>query len=179
MIRAVEQIDALVMGSPLDDKTEFGSVISAAAALKVDEQVKLTIAQGAKLICGGKLLSDTYYAPTILDVTPDMDIAKDMECFGPVLPIIGFDTEEEAVAIANQTMYGLQAGVMTKDINKAMRVASKLECGGVVINQSGNYRHLDQAFGGYKMSGIGREGVSVTLEELTQVKSYILRNILA
>lgn len=177
--RAVEQIDALVMGSPLDEKTELGSVISAKAAKKVDEQVKHTIDQGAKLICGGTLLSETYYAPTILEVTPDMDIARDMECFGPVIPVIGFDTEDEAVAIANQTMYGLQAGVITKDVNKAIRVASRLECGGVVINQSGNYRHLDQPFGGWKMSGIGREGVSVTLEEMTQVKSYILRNILA
>lgn len=176
--RAVEQIGALVTGSPLDDKTELGSLISAKAAKTVDEQVKLTISQGAKLICGGTFISETYYAPTILEVTPEMDIARDMECFGPVIPIIGFDTEEEAIAIANQTMYGLQAGVITKDINKAIRVAAKLECGGVVINQSGNYRHLDQPFGGRKMSGIGREGVSVTLDEMTQVKSYILRNIL-
>ncbi|MBP5291460.1 MAG: aldehyde dehydrogenase, partial [Lachnospiraceae bacterium] len=174
--RAVEQIDALVMGSPLDEATELGSLISAKAANTVDEQVKLSISQGAKLICGGKLLSETYYAPTILEVTPEMDISRDMECFGPVIPVIGFDTEEEAIAIANQTMYGLQAGVLTKDINKAIRVASRLECGGVVINQSGNYRHLDQPFGGWKMSGIGREGVSVTLDEMTQVKSYILRN---
>ena len=176
--RAIEQIEALVHGSPLDDATEFGSLISEKACKKVDEQVKLTIAQGGRLICGGKPISATYYEPTIIDTPADADISKDMECFGPVLPIIGFDTEEEAIAISNQTMYGLQAGVITKDMNKALRVASKLECGGVVINQSGNYRHLDQAFGGWKMSGVGREGVSITLEEMTQVKSYVLRNIL-
>ena len=68
---------------------------------------------------------------------------------------------------------------MTRSIERAMRVASKLECGGVVINSSGNYRHLDQPFGGWKKSGIGREGVSVTLDEMTQAKSYILKNVLA
>jgi len=102
-----------------------------------------------------------------------------MEVFGPVLPIIEFDDEEQAVAIANATIYGLQGGVMTRNMNRAIRVASKLACGGVVINSSGNYRHLDQPFGGWKMSGLGREGVSVTLDEMTQEKSYILKNILA
>jgi len=176
--RAVKQINALKHGSPLDDDTELGSLISAKAAKKVDEQVKMTIAQGGRLICGGKPISETYYEPTIIEVSPDTDIARDMECFGPVIPIIGFDTEEEAIAISNQSMYGLQAGVITRDMNKALRVASRLECGGVVINQSGNYRHMDQPFGGWKMSGTGREGISVTLEELTQLKSYVLRNIL-
>jgi len=129
---------------------------------------------------GGRIYDETWYEPTLLDnVTPDMDIARDMECFGPVMPVIGFDTEEEAVRIANNTIYGLQAGVMTKDMKKAIRVAEKLECGGVVINGSGNYRDLDQPFGGNKKSGIGREGVSVTLNEYTQEKSYIMKGILA
>ena len=167
-------------GNPVDDDTEFGSLINARAAKTVDEQVKLTVSQGAKLVCGGYIYNETWYEPTLLDdVTPDMDIARDMECFGPVMPVIGFDTEEEAVRIANNTIYGLQAGVMTKDMRKAIRVAEKLECGGVVINGSGNYRDLDQPFGGNKKSGIGREGVSVTLNEYTQEKSYIMKGILA
>lgn len=176
--RAAEMIGTLKSGSPLDEETELGSVISVKAVKKVDEQVRLTIEQGGRLICGGKPISETYYEPTIIEVPADADISKDMECFGPIIPVIGFDTEEEAIAISNQSMYGLQAGVITKDMGKAIRVASRLECGGVVINQSGNYRHMDQPFGGWKMSGIGREGISTTLEELTQVKSYILRNIL-
>ncbi|MGM9521193.1 MAG: aldehyde dehydrogenase family protein [Oscillospiraceae bacterium] len=177
---AIERIKGLKHGSPLDDETDFGSLISPKAAKDVDAQVQKTIAQGAKLVCGGRLYNETYYEPTILDgVTLDMDIAKDMECFGPVIPVIEFETEEEAVAIANATCYGLQSGVMTKSMSRAMRVASELECGGVVINGSGNYRDLDQPFGGNKMSGIGREGVSVTLGEYTQEKSYIMKNVLA
>lgn len=176
----LEKISALKIGDPADETVEMGSLISAKAAADVEKQVAGTVSQGARLICGGHVFNNTFFEPAILDgVTTDMAVAHDMEIFGPVFPVIGFDTEEEAVRIANDTPYGLQAGVMTKDMKKAVRVASKLECGGVVINGSGNYRDVDQPFGGYKMSGIGREGISVTLDEYTQEKSYILKNILA
>lgn len=177
--RAEDKFATLNVGSPLDDSTDMGSLISARAARNVQKQVEKTVAQGAKLVCGGHVFRESYFEPTILDdVTLDMDVANDMEIFGPVFPVIGFDTEEEAIRIANATVYGLQGGIMTKDVGRAIRVASQLECGGVVVNSSGNYRHLDQPFGGWKMSGIGREGVSVTLDEMTQAKSYILKNIL-
>lgn len=175
----LEKIAVLKIGNPADEETEMGSLISERAAAGVQRQVEETVSQGAKLICGGKAFNGTFFEPTILDgVTGDMAVAHEMEIFGPVFPIIGFDTEEEAVRIANDTPYGLQAGVMTKDMKRAMRVASRLECGGVVIGGSGNYRDVDQPFGGWKMSGIGREGISVTLDEYTQEKSYILKNIL-
>ncbi len=176
----LQKLEKLQLGSPLDEKTDLGPVISPKAAQEIQQQVERTVSQGAELICGGKAYDRSYFQPTILDhVTLDMDIATTMEVFGPVLPIIESDNEEQAVAIANATIYGLQGGVMTRNMNRAIRVASKLECGGVVINSSGNYRHLDQSFGGWKMSGLGREGVSVTLDEMTQEKSYILKNILA
>ncbi len=176
----IDRLKHLKHGSPLDDATDMGSLISERAAQEVLRQVELTVKQGAHLLCGGNRIGKTYFEPTVLDgVTLAMDAAKDMEVFGPVFPIISFTTEAEAIDIANATCYGLQAGVMTQSMNRAMRVASQLQCGGVVINSSGNYRHLDQPFGGYKMSGIGREGVSVTLEEMTQEKSYIMKNVLA
>lgn len=166
-------------GSPLDDDTEYGCLISERAAREVERQIELTIEQGAKLVCGGHAYDTTYFEPTILDgVTLDMDIARDMEVFGPVFPIITFQTDDEAIEISNATKYGLQGGVMTRSMKRAMRVAAGLHCGGVVINASGNYRHLEQAFGGWKMSGVGREGVSVTLDEMTQEKTYILKDIL-
>ena len=175
----IERLENLKLGSPLDEATELGSLISPRAAQEVKRQVEYTVEQGASLLHGGRLYEESYFEPTVLDhVTPEMEVARDMEIFGPVLPIIGFDTEEEAIRIANQTSFGLQAGVMSRDMRRVMRVASQLECGGVVINGSGNYRHTDQPFGGWKMSGIGREGISVTLEEMTQEKSYILKNIL-
>ena len=166
-------------GSPLDDATEYGCLISERAAKEVERQVWLTVEQGAKLLCGGHAYNTTYFEPTILDgVTPEMDAARDMEIFGPVFPVITFRTDAEAVAVANATKYGLQGGVMTRSTEHAMKVASQLQCGGVVINASGNYRHLEQPFGGWKMSGLGREGVCATLDEMTQEKTYILKNIL-
>ena len=175
----LERLGKLKLGSPLDEETELGSLISERAAQEVQRQVELTVSQGAKLLCGGRAYDGAYFEPTVLDdVTVEMDVATTMEIFGPVMSVLTFRTEEEAITLANATIYGLQAGVMTKDMNRAMRVASKLQCGGVVINSSGNYRHLDQPFGGYKMSGVGREGVSVTLAEMSQEKSYILKNIL-
>jgi succinate-semialdehyde dehydrogenase/glutarate-semialdehyde dehydrogenase len=177
--RLIEKIQSYQTGNPLDEQTMLGSLISPKAALEVKKQVDLTIKQGATCMYGGDLEQPTYLVPTILtDVTPEMDISRDMEVFGPVFPIIGFDTEAEAIAIANHTRFGLNAGVLTKDINKAMRVASQMQCGSVVINGSGNYRNIDQPHGGRKMTGLGREGISCTLEEMTQVKAYILKSIL-
>ncbi|MGI6036463.1 MAG: aldehyde dehydrogenase family protein [Limnochordia bacterium] len=115
--------------------------------------------------------------PLTVDVTLEMDIAKDMEVFGPVLPIIGFDTWEEAIEITNSSKYGLMGGVMTKDINTAMKIATSMECGGVVINGAGRYRTADSPFGGYKMSGLGREGAGTSLEEMSQIKAIVLKGV--
>ncbi|WP_218588178.1 aldehyde dehydrogenase [Fibrobacter sp. UWT2] len=177
--KLLEALSKIKHGSPQDDETEYGCLINGNAAQKVESQIQKTIEQGAKLICGGHAYNITYFEPTILDdVTLDMDIAKDMEVFGPVFPIITFKTDEDAVKIANASRYGLQAGVMTKSVDRAMHIAASLQCGAVVINGSGNYRHIEQPFGGYKMSGFGREGISGTLAEMTQEKTYVLKDVL-
>jgi succinate-semialdehyde dehydrogenase/glutarate-semialdehyde dehydrogenase len=173
-------LQKLKRGCPLSEDTQLGSLINPEAAAKVLEQLEHTTAQGAKIALGGKIFSTSYFEPTVLtDVTKDMDIAKDMEVFGPVFPIITFDTFDEAIEIANNTRYGLQAGVMSKDSAKALKAASKIKCGGIAINGNGCFRNVHQAFGGVKMSGVGREGISVSLMEMTQVKTYNLRDILA
>ena len=175
----VAGLQKLKLGSPLSEDTELGSLINVKAAEQVQQQVEHTVAQGAKCVYGGKRYDQTYFEPTVLTgVTKAMDIAVAMEVFGPVFPIMAFDTFDEAIDIANATPYGLQAGVMTKDFAKAIRAASMIQCGGIVINGSGNYRNVDQPFGGMKMSGLGREGISCTLQSMTQPKSYILKNIL-
>ena len=175
----IDSFKKVKLGCPLDENTELGSLINIKAAEQVKKDVEHTVAQGAKCVYGGKLYDKTYFEPTVLtDVTKDMDIAIDLEVFGPVMPIIAFDTFDEAIEIANNTSYGLQAGVMSKDASKAIRAASKIKCGAVVINGSGNYRNVDQPFGGVKMSGLGREGISCTLNDMTQVKSYVLKNIM-
>jgi len=177
--KLLERLARVRTGCPQDEDTDLGSLINPASGLEVQRQVGLTIKQGAKCIYGGKLSKPTYYDPTVLvNVTPEMDISKDMEVFGPVFPIISFDTEEQAIAIANNTCFGLNAAVFTSDMKRAIRAASLLECGSVVINGSGCYRNIDQPHGGRKMTGLGREGISCTLEEMTQPKAYILKGIL-
>jgi NAD-dependent aldehyde dehydrogenases len=177
--KLIERLKKIKIGNPLDPETEMGCLISEKAAVQVEEQVQHTVDQGAKCIYGGKKLDQAFFQPTVLtDVTPDMDAAKDLEIFGPVFPIIAFDTMEEAVEIVNQSMYGLMGGVMSRDVNKAIKTASRMESGGIVINGAGNYRPLEIPFGGYKKSGLGREGISYTLEEMTQAKTFIMKKIL-
>ncbi|MDR1390605.1 MAG: aldehyde dehydrogenase family protein [Treponema sp.] len=178
--RLVERLKKVRTGSPLDENTDLGSLINPKAALEVQRQVELTLAQGAECIYGGALSGPTYYDPTVLvNVRPDMDISQGMEVFGPVIPILGFDTEEEMLKTANNTPFGLNAGVLTTDMKRAFRVAAALECGSVVINGSGNYRNIDQPHGGRKLTGLGREGICCTLEEMTQPKAYILKGVLS
>jgi succinate-semialdehyde dehydrogenase/glutarate-semialdehyde dehydrogenase len=134
-------------------------LISEKAAITVEGQIQHTINQGATLACGGRR-HGCFIEPTILtNVTRDMDIAKDMEIFGPVAAVITFDTVEEAIDIANQSSCGLSGGVFTADWKTGMRCAREIQSGGVVVNGTGMYRADMQPFGGYKHSGLGREGL--------------------
>ena len=176
--RMKEVISNLKVGDPSNMDTDMGPLINEQAAMRVEEFVNKTVAQGAKIVCGGKR-EGAYYYPTILDnVTKDMDVAKDMEIFGPVISVIGFDTEEEAIEIANQSSYGLCGNVITKDYAKGIRIAHKLECGGAVVNGASFYRSFEMPFGGWKHSGIGNEGVMTTLQEMSRLKTIVLKNIL-
>ena len=176
--RMKEVISNLKVGDPSNMDTDMGPLINEQAAIRVEEFVNKTVAQGAKIVCGGKR-EGAYYYPTILDnVTKDMDVAKDMEIFGPVISVIGFETEEEAIEIANQSSYGLCGNVITKDYAKGIRIAHKLECGGAVVNGASFYRSFEMPFGGWKHSGIGNEGVMTTLQEMSRLKTIVLKNIL-
>lgn len=175
--RMVEKINSLKVGNPQDMGTDIGCLVSEEAAIEVERQVNETIAAGAKLVIGGKR-NGAFYEPTILDnVTPDMAVAKDMEIFGPVISVIGFDDLEEAVKIANTSIYGLSGSIITKDISKAIKVSEKMECGGFVINGASFFRSFEQPFGGWKYSGIGNEGIMTTLKEMSRMKTVILKNI--
>ena len=175
--RMVEKINSLKQGNPQDMRTDIGCLVSEDAAIEVERQVNETIASGATLVCGGKR-NGAFYEPTILDnVTPDMDVAKDMEIFGPVIPVIGFDNLEDAIKIANASIYGLSGSIITKDISKAIKVSEEMECGGFVINGASFFRSFEQPFGGWKYSGIGNEGIMTTLKEMSRTKTVILKNI--
>ena len=173
----VRRLGQVKMGDPSDPTVEMGPVISEKAAIDAMAQIEKAKEQGAKLLCGGTR-DGAFITPTVLEVTPDMEIAKDEEVFAPVWPIIGFDTMEEALAIANNTQYGLSSGVITENIKTAMKVSMGVQAGACIINGTGNYRLAHQPFGGYKHSGLGREGAVCTLEEMTQQKMVSFKGIL-
>ena len=165
------------MGDPADPTVELGPCVRESAAVDVEGQIQKTVDQGGVLVCGGHR-NGAFVEPTVIKAGPGMDIARDMEVFGPVWPVIPFDTAEEALEIANQTIFGLSSGVITSDMKTAMQVANGVQAGACIINGSGNYRLAHQPFGGYKYSGIGREGAVCTLEEMTQQKMVSFKGIL-
>lgn len=177
-----ELIDVLggwKVGNPLEDGVIVGTLVSEDAAKEVEAQVQHTIDQGATKVWGNGR-SGAVWEPVILDnVTKDMDVAQNMEIFAAVFPFITFKTEEEAIEIANNTDYGLSSGVLSGDTMRALRVAGKIQAGAVIANGHGCYRIYEQAFGGYKHSGVGREGISVGIEEFSQVKTIYLKGAFA
>lgn len=169
----------LRIGDPLDRSMDVGSMISEKARDEVLAQIRHTVEQGAALVYGGQPIGRSCMTPAVLTgVTGDMDVAKDMEIFGAVFPILSFRTLDEAIALVNQSSYGLNSAVFSKDMAKAISFAGHIQAGSAIINGGGNYRTAAMPFGGYKKSGIGREGSSRTLEEFTQEKSYVLKAVL-
>ena len=176
--RMIEKIQSLKIGMPSDPDTKIGCLINENAAIRVEEQVKQTVSQGANIVYGGRR-NGAFFEPTILDnVTKDMDVAKDMEIFGPVISVIGYDDIDDAIAIANQSSFGLCGGIITNDMPLAMNVSEKMECGGFIVNGASFFRSFEMPFGGWKHSGIGNEGVSSTLKEMSRTKTVILKNII-
>ncbi len=167
-----ECIENKQIGNPLDEKTEIGPLVSKEQLEKLEEQVKDAIGKGAKVICGGKRLEDTngnYYLPTILtNTTKDMRVYNE-EVFGPVIPIIEFDTFEEAIEIANDTQYGLGGYVYTTDKEKFNKVVRELKTGMIAWNNL-YYLRPCNPFGGYKKSGLGKNNSEIGLQELCNVK---------
>ena len=175
----LDRCGKIKMGDPRSEDTDLGPLISAQAAEKTDEQVQQSIEMGAKCLAGGRRVGQSYYEPTILvNVTPEMPVMKD-EVFGPVAPICSFKDADEAVRMANESSYGLQSSVFTNNINDAIRMAHQLEVGGVVINGSGAFRPGNVPFGGSKQSGIGRESIVDTVQEMTEGKTIVINQVLA
>jgi acyl-CoA reductase-like NAD-dependent aldehyde dehydrogenase len=174
-----ERLSKLVIGDPMSPETTMGPLIGKAAADDINRQVQHTLSQGAKVRFGGKRDKYAFFEPTVIEnVTPEMDIARDMEAFGPVWPVIGFDRIEEAVAIHNNSRYGLGGGIITPDMKKALQVARKLKTGHVAINASGGFRAAELPFGGgNKASGNSRESMAEVMKEVTQQKAIILRHV--
>ncbi|WP_157801080.1 NAD-dependent succinate-semialdehyde dehydrogenase [Bacillus solitudinis] len=164
-----EAVRQLKVGNGLEEGIEIGPLIDESAVKKVRTHIEDATAQGAKVRTGGKVREGQFFEPTIIEnVTEDMLCMKE-ETFGPVAPVSTFDTEEEVIQRANNTPYGLAAYVITRDIGRAIRISEKLEYGIVGINDG--LPSVPQApFGGWKESGIGREGGHYGLDEFLEVK---------
>ncbi|MCG0314886.1 MAG: aldehyde dehydrogenase family protein [Calditerricola sp.] len=174
----VEKAKKLKVGDPLDPSTHIGAVISAKQVDVIDSYVRLAEQEGARVLYGGERLTvpgfekGHWYAPTVIvDVTNDMRVAQE-EIFGPVVVVMKFRDEKEAVRLANDTIYGLAAALWTKDFARAHRVAGQLKAGLVMINNPFS-AFPGLPFGGYKQSGFGRELAIESLELYTETKSVL------
>ena len=171
--KLVNKAESLVIGDPQDASTQFGPIISQEHRDKILKMIEEAVSDGAKIVCGGKIPEDKekgfYIEPTILvDIDNSMKIAQE-EVFGPVLSVIKFKGEEEALRLANDSKFGLAACIWTQDENKAKSIAKKLQCGTVWINTYGGF-YNEAPFGGCKQSGFGRELGLEGIKEYVQAK---------
>jgi betaine-aldehyde dehydrogenase len=176
LARLAERTGAAILGDPMDEATSFGPMVSENQMNIVMGYIEKGQSEGARLICGGARSERPgfFIEPTVFaDVTDDMTIAQE-EIFGPVMAVLDFESEAEVVARANDTAFGLSAGVFTKDLTRAHRVIGQLEAGSCFIN-SYNDAPVEAPFGGSKMSGVGRENRKIPIEHYSQLKSVYVR----
>ena len=176
---AAERFDKVIVDVPWKESTQMGAQISEKQLKKILKYIEIGKQEGAKVICGGSRITDgelgrgCFMRPTLLgDVTNDMRVAQE-EIFGPVGAVIKFKTEEEAIRMANDSVYGLGGGVWTKDLNRAIRVARGVKTGRMWVNTYNSFP-AGAPFGGYKESGIGRETHKAILEHYTQTKNILI-----
>ena len=168
----------LSVGDQLLETTEVGPLISVAAAEEVVDRVRRAVQAGALLLAGGSRRGAFVDPTVLLDVPPAATVFRE-ETFGPVVPLVGFSNLDEAISLANDSPYGLQSAVFTRDISTALSVAHRLEAGGVMVNWGSALRAETLPFGGIKMSGMGREGVHDTLLEMTEQKAILFHDALS
>lgn len=164
-----DKIERLKMGDPAEESTQLGPMITEEAAIRAEDWINEALAGGATIRTGGNR-NGTFLEPTIIEnVKPSMNVVC-MEVFAPIVAIIPFDDEKLVVEQANDTEYGLQAGVFTSDINRAFAIADQLEMGGVWINEVSVRRYDHIPYGGVKQSGIGKEGIRYAIEGMSDLK---------
>ncbi len=174
--RLVAAASSLKMGDPLDEQTFLGPMISEAEARRVEAWVAEAVAQGAKVACGGRR-EGVFYEATLVENVPADAALSCREVFGPVATLQPFETFEQACRSVNASRYGLQAGVFTRDLDRAFYALNELEVGGVVINDVPSFRVDNMPYGGVKDSGLGREGVRFAIEEMTELRLMLLNGV--
>jgi acyl-CoA reductase-like NAD-dependent aldehyde dehydrogenase len=174
--RLVKQVESLKVGDPMDATVDVGPVIQRSEVDRIDAWVKEAVSQGATVLTGGEG-DGPFYQPTLIaDVNPDMKVCRE-EIFGPVVTISPYQTFEEALAIVNDSRFGLQAGVFTNDINRAFEAHRTIEVGGVIVNDVSAFRADQMPYGGSKDSGFGREGLRFAMEEMTEPRIMVLSHV--
>ena len=170
----VDQVSTLVVGDPLDDDTEVSALISASERDRVKDWVDEAVEQGAVVACGGTIDDAGVLLPTVLtNVTPDMEVCRS-EVFGPVVAVAAYDSLDEAISLANDTRYGLQAAIFTNRLADAMKAFGALDFGGVLVNEVPTWRADQQPYGGLRDSGNTREGPAYAVREMTEIRMVVL-----
>ena len=162
---------SLKVGDPRSEETDVGPVIDKQAADRIEQWIEEAVSLGAEVVCGGKRLSDTLLEPTVVKNVPRNAKLFRQEVFGPVVLVNKVSDLEEAIEAINDSPYGLQAGIFTKDLKSAFKFAEEVECGGIMVNEIPTFRVDQMPYGGVKESGIGREGPKFAVEEFTEIKT--------
>ena len=169
----VPAVEALVVGDPLDERTDVSSLISESETERVRSWLAEAVAGGARLLCGGDVVGGVLRPAVLTDVNPDMRVVCE-EVFGPVVTVTAYESFDEALALANDSRYGLQAGVFTSSLASAMKAARVLRYGGVLVNEVPTWRADLMPYGGVKDSGNTREGPRYAIEEMTERRLVVL-----
>jgi acyl-CoA reductase-like NAD-dependent aldehyde dehydrogenase len=170
----VKATEAMVVGDPLDERVDVGPMIDAKEVDRIEGWVKEAQASGARVLTGGKRDGVVYYPTVLTDVDAGMKVIAE-EVFAPVASVIACDDFEESLRQANDTKFGLQVGVFTKDIDRVLMAVKRLNFGGVIINDTPNFRADHMPYGGNRQSGLGREGVRFAMEDMTNIQMVAIR----
>ena len=172
--RFVETTRNLKVGNPLDKDCEVGPMIDEGEAKRAESWIREAVSEGAKVLIGGKREGRMLYPTVLVDARPEMKVMC-QEAFAPLVSIYEYDRFEDAVAMVEDSPFGLQAGVYTNDLRKAMHAVDRINVGGIMINDTSIFRVDHMPYGGNKMSGLGREGVRFAVEEMTSIKMVVIK----
>ena len=170
----VKATEAMVVGDPLDERVDVGPMIDVKEVDRIEGWVKEAQGSGAKVLTGGKREGTVYYPTVLTGVHDDMKVVTE-EVFAPVASVISSDDFESALQQANDTKFGLQVGVFTNDVNRVLKAVKRLNFGGVIVNDTPNFRADHMPYGGNRQSGLGREGVKFAMEDMTNIQMVAIR----
>jgi acyl-CoA reductase-like NAD-dependent aldehyde dehydrogenase len=170
----VKAAEALVVGDPLDERVDVGPMIDPREVDRIESWVDEAKLSGAKVLTGGRRDGPVYYPTVLAGVSEDMKVVAE-EAFAPVASVIASDDFESALKQANDTKFGLQVGVFTKDVDRVFKAVKRLNFGGVIVNDTPNFRADHMPYGGNRQSGLGREGVKFAMEEMTNIQMVAIR----